>query len=155
MITPLNPTYLLDGFVISSQIKNDPLEMDRIYNLGRNVLYNGVNTSYNEYEKQGDDYVVKAGSTPFAGYASQNNIYTNFDSVNYSPAFRALYDYCDDGYFVNDDGSTDDVAKAMFESTAVTAKRVGADFPNHITQPMEDNLTITIQDAYRTAKRSM
>lgn len=132
--------------------------MDRIYNIGRNVLYNGVNTSYKAYKLSGTDYVEDTTVPAFDGYASSNNIYTNFDSVNYSPAFRALYDYADDNYFnsTDDQGATttDEVAKAMFESTAETAKVVG-DFSKHITLPIEDNLTISIQDAYRTAKRSM
>lgn len=136
IVTPDNPTFLLDGFVISNKIANNPVEMDRIYNVGRNVLYKGANTTY------------KGTDPKTFGYTSENNIFKNFDSVGYTPAFEQLYEYCDENYF-----DKDEIGKYIYSSTRRGAGIVPANGTpkldeNHVTWPLDDKLESQIEQYY-------
>lgn len=137
VILPKNATFMCDGFVISSDIKDDRVEMDRIYDVAKNTLYKGVNTSYNvPAVKDEKGAEIKPAST-FAGYISENNVYKNFDYVGYTAAFSQLYSYVMDGdnYF---DGDNDKFISAATEKAAeaLTGKKIDAD---HTTSVIDDN----------------
>lgn len=140
VILPKNATFMCDGFVISSDIKNDRVEMDRIYDVAKNTLYKGVNTTYK----------ADANATPFAGYISENNVYKNFDYVGYTAAFSQLYSYVMDGdnYF---DGDNDKFISAATEkaAAALTSKKIDAD---HTTSVIDDNWTIQLGNYYESKK---
>lgn len=125
IITPLNPTFLLDGIVIPSYIRGDWLEENRIYNTLTQALYQGV------FKKHTD-----------SNYSSVQ-IYRNFDYVNYTPAFKELHDYMENYYFIDDNNTpnntSDDSEDLIGKYMAMSTRKIGASIDaNHITLPIRE-----------------
>lgn len=133
--TPKNPTFLLDGVVIPSYIKDDWWEMQRVYRVLSQTLYQGV--------------MAKPEMASFG----ENQIAKNFDYVNYSAAFKNLQTYIRDSYFVDDnktptdqsDDTTDEMGKYMSLSVETIGGQIDAD---HITQPIKESVETTVEEYF-------
>lgn len=150
IITPKNPTFLVDGVVIPSYLNGDWLEQTRIYSTLRNALYQGV---------------LVDSTNP--NYWS-NMIFRNFDYVNYTPAFRQLHKFVENNYFweyktvddkedgdfildadgarIKKPGTEDLIGKHIAMSTQNASSQID---DNHVTQPIHENIELYLEAEFK------
>lgn len=132
-LTPENPVYLLDGFVISSKSEtNSELE---------NHLYEDM---YNA--------VFAGGEKPLAQINDDTPAFINYDFVGYTTPFKSIFDYVNDdsagGYF------EDDFVGKMLLPTAGVISPAATINQNRIIWPVDDQLQNDFSIYYEQATKS-
>lgn len=142
IVNPEDPSFLLDGFVIPTYVGNDYSELNKIYEIMKSNLYGSAATTWNSNPTTVDGSV--SGVDFRAAFTSGNNLFKNFDYVNYTPAFKAVYDYVESKYFDNDD-----TAVAIYASTKSNSSKIDE---NHVTYPITDKQFSDITQLYDSSK---
>lgn len=142
IIIPANSSFLLDGLVIPKYMDDasHSADLEKLYAKMKETIYNGV--------------TVKADADDF----DTTGLWKNFDSVNYTPAFKNLYENVVANYFENDDKSVDEDGKAFLSATAEAAANytvTGTDvksFAAHVTGVIANDLENAIYTNYNNMK---
>lgn len=115
VIVPENPTFLLDGFVISSSISNNQVELDRMYNIGRNTLYQGANTKY-EKGKLSDAKYSAAAALAAKVTAKPADSATDAEKEAYQKSVDAVQDALPRGFaaLTEEDGTFATDARVVY-----------------------------------------
>lgn len=146
-ITPLNPTFLLDGIVLAKYAEDDYLELNRFYDSLNTNLYRGAMFSAVEDPNAPTADANQPGDK-VSGYTSGNRLYENFDYVNYSAAFNELDKYISGHYFGDPiDPDFDSTAEAIYSSTTTNLGKVDKE---HLTQPIDGDLMVSVSDLYNS-----
>lgn len=131
IITPKNPTFLLDGIIIPKYITENNKYSKRIYGV-ISKLFDKVKLSNNS-----PNYTDKT-----------NLLYNNFNNVNYTPAYKELLEYAEKKYFKKY-GVVDEMAKNILLSPLKYNDKIDV---HHITQSVNDNLEINLEILYEKLK---
>ncbi len=119
--------------VVPKYVADDYAESDRLYQVLETYLFRGANYTFNAVPGVNE-----------SSFISDNRLYQNFEFVNYSAAFGELDKYLVANYFDGDQDATD-----IYSSSQSSANKIDA---NHITQPIDDNTLIQVQNYYDSNK---
>lgn len=95
---------ILDCFVVSSSVNQNDLE--QILKDFDETLFNGMFLSEEDIENKANE---------IEDIYSLNGIMRIFDYVNYTPAAKGPYHYIFNNYFLNDDGTQDELARDIYQ----------------------------------------
>ncbi|WP_127942581.1 hypothetical protein [Mycoplasma sp. ATU-Cv-703] len=134
IVKPENPIFLIDGLILPTYLTGEYLE--QAYEVARGYFFGNGELSVLE-------------DVDLEEIPREYPILLNFDYVNYSLPFQVYQDYIlEEGYFEDEDGEEDVVARDIYELDYDP----DYDLARHFTQPIADTLFTMVQQMYELSK---